>query len=88
MKLEMTQSLLPLFILVVIAVSGSSVSAQVEPGADDSKQIEFFETKVRPLLVNRCFECHSGTAPKLSAGLRLVSRAAVTNAVQSRTESM
>ncbi len=40
--------------------------------ADD----EFFEAKVRPILVARCGECHGATA-KIKGGLRLTSRAAV-----------
>jgi mono/diheme cytochrome c family protein len=35
---------------------------------------EFFEKKVRPILVARCFDCHSGT--KSSGGLSLASKAA------------
>jgi cytochrome c553 len=40
-------------------------------------QIEFFETKVRPLLVDRCFSCHSAKAEKLKAGLYMDSREAL-----------
>jgi hypothetical protein len=40
-----------------------------EPGA-----VEFFETRVRPVLANKCYSCH--TASKLG-GLRLDSRAAI-----------
>ncbi|MAG93436.1 MAG: hypothetical protein CMJ48_06780 [Planctomycetaceae bacterium] len=47
-----------------------------DPVADDAKRIEFFEKKIRPLLVDRCYECHSGTSKSLEAGLRLDSRAA------------
>ena len=44
--------------------------------ADFSKQqIEFFEKKIRPLLVERCYECHQGHAAK--SGLKLDSRAGV-----------
>jgi hypothetical protein len=39
-------------------------------------QLEFFEKQVRPLLARRCYECHSGEAKKLGAGLRLDSRKA------------
>ena len=78
MKFERLRSLALFLILVPMALTGSSVHAQDDPGADDSKQIEFFESKVRPLLVNRCFECHSGTSQKLSAGLRLDSRVGIT----------
>src|SRR5262245_39269503 len=41
--------------------------------ADD----EFFEKKIRPILVENCFECHSAKAPKLKGGLKLDSRATV-----------
>jgi hypothetical protein len=43
--------------------------------ADDAG-IEFFEKQVRPILVARCYECHSGTAKRLEGGLRLDSLAA------------
>jgi hypothetical protein len=39
-----------------------------------SEQLEFFEKKVRPILVQHCFECHSATAKKVKAGLLLDSR--------------
>src|SRR5579864_2351918 len=38
---------------------------------DDSASIEFFEKNVRPVLVDRCYSCHSATAAKLKGGLRL-----------------
>ncbi len=37
--------------------------------------LEFFEKKVRPVLVQHCHECHSATAKKLKGGLLLDSRA-------------
>ena len=40
-----------------------------------SADLEFFETHVRPVLVERCYECHSGQADEPDAGLRLDSRA-------------
>jgi Protein of unknown function (DUF1553)/Protein of unknown function (DUF1549)/Planctomycete cytochrome C len=40
---------------------------------DDPAAVEFFEAKVRPLLVNRCQTCHGGG--KAKGGLRLESRA-------------
>ncbi len=44
------------------------------PTAD---QVEFFERKVRPLLADRCYECHSAGAKKIGAGLLLDSRAGI-----------
>ena len=40
-----------------------------EPSAE---QIEFFEAKIRPLLINRCFECHGNGQSK--GGLSLENR--------------
>jgi hypothetical protein len=37
----------------------------------------FFEKKVRPLLIERCYQCHSNQAKKLRGGLHLDSRAAL-----------
>jgi len=36
---------------------------------------EFFEAKVRPVLVEHCYKCHSAGAKKLKAGLRVDGRA-------------
>jgi hypothetical protein len=38
------------------------------------QQLEFFEQQVRPLLVKRCYSCHSADAKSLKGGLRLDSR--------------
>src|SRR5438128_4055425 len=37
--------------------------------------IEFFENRIRPVLVEHCYECHSASANKLRGGLLLDSRA-------------
>ncbi|MEM8669684.1 MAG: PSD1 and planctomycete cytochrome C domain-containing protein [Planctomycetota bacterium] len=42
-----------------------------EPTRD---QVEFFESKVRPLLVEHCYECHSVDAEEVEAGLLLDSK--------------
>ena len=43
--------------------------------APDPKGIEFFEKHIRPVLVQRCYKCHSAKAKKLKANLRLDTRA-------------
>src|SRR6266581_631340 len=43
-------------------------SAAAQPAAE---QIEFFESKIRPLFVEHCYSCHSEKAEKLKGGLRL-----------------
>ncbi len=42
--------------------------------AEDQK---FFETKIRPVLAEHCFKCHSHQADRIKAGLLLDSRAAL-----------
>src|SRR5438309_980286 len=39
------------------------------------EQAEFFEAKVRPVLVEHCYSCHSAGAKKLKGGLRVDGRA-------------
>ncbi len=45
--------------------------------SDDAAGVEFFEKKIRPVLADHCFQCHSDRAAKLKGGLRLDSRAAM-----------
>jgi hypothetical protein len=40
-------------------------------------QIEFFENKVRPVLANHCYKCHSQKAEKVKGGLTLDTREGV-----------
>ena len=40
-----------------------------------AKQLQFFETKIRPLLAEHCYQCHSGD--RLKGGLNLESRQAL-----------
>jgi hypothetical protein len=42
---------------------------------DPPSGADFFEKKIRPVLIERCFECHSGQAKKPKGGLLLDSRA-------------
>ena len=43
----------------------------------DAASVEFFQTKVKPLLEARCFECHGPETKVLKGGLSLVSRTAI-----------
>ncbi len=43
-------------------------------GADDGTGREFFEAKIRPVLIERCYSCHSVEAAKAKGGLKLDSR--------------
>lgn len=43
----------------------------------DAQGVEFFETKIRPALVEHCHSCHSQDAKRIRAGLRVDSREAL-----------
>jgi mono/diheme cytochrome c family protein len=48
-----------------------AVPARADELRDDPADVEFFEKRVRPLLVQHCYECHSAKAKTLQGGLRL-----------------
>jgi hypothetical protein len=61
-------------IAIVVCLSGvKTLIAQDASPAD----LNFFEKRVRPVLVQRCFECHSAKAEKLKGGLLLDGREAI-----------
>ena len=61
-----------------LAVAFLLLSRAAAPAADDPKAVEFFENKIRPVLVEHCYKCHDEKAAnekKLKGGLRLDSKA-------------
>ena len=63
------------FLLLFICL-GVTFPASAEDTRDVTAGIEFFESQVRPLLVNRCYKCHSAKSDPIEGGLRLDSREA------------
>lgn len=57
-----------LTLLGILALSPALAASEKAPSATD---IEFFEKKVRPLLHQHCYECHSAGAKKIQGGLLL-----------------
>jgi mono/diheme cytochrome c family protein len=58
-----------------VRIAGATQTPAAAPGsAATAAQLEFFEAKIRPLLVNSCFDCHTADE---KGGLRLDSRAAI-----------
>jgi hypothetical protein len=60
--------------LLVVASLLLGAPAAVCAGPD-AEGIDFFEKKVRPVLVEHCYRCHSGQSKSVKGGLRLDSRA-------------
>ncbi len=50
--------------------------APIRAAEIDGSALEFFESRVRPLLVERCYSCHSDRAKRPKGGLRLDTREA------------
>ncbi len=61
--------------LWLAALGGFPEPAKTATPTDD--QIEFFESKVRPVLSEHCYSCHSSQVETPFAGLRLDSREAI-----------
>lgn len=53
---------------VVLLVLGVSPVESADPPGDD---LEFFERKIRPVLVQHCYECHSAGSKALEGGLQV-----------------
>ena len=66
-----------LFALLVLSCVAVIARAEELPrGELPRDQVDFFETKIRPVLVEHCYECHSGKSEKLQGRLLLDSREA------------
>ncbi len=54
--------------------AGQIQGADTDSKPDSAKGIEFFEQKIRPVLVANCYQCHSATSKELKGELRLDTR--------------
>ncbi len=62
----------------VIAILSGVLSASLALGEEATpQQIDFFEKKIRPVLVNHCYECHAAKSKSPKGGLRVDSRASL-----------
>ncbi|MFM9960308.1 MAG: DUF1553 domain-containing protein [Planctomycetaceae bacterium] len=60
--------------IVCLALLTLSLWPAIVSAADEPMGIEFFEKKIRPVLVQHCYECHSADAKAVKGGLLLDSR--------------
>jgi hypothetical protein len=65
----------PLFGTLGAAGHAAEPDPKFDPkDVEHAKKIEFFENKIRPVLVKECFECHSAKAAKVRGGFLLDTR--------------
>src|SRR5438046_5789437 len=60
-----------IFLPVALGVAAAIASPTTKPSAEG---IEYFEKNIRPVLVERCYRCHSKDAEKVKGGLLLDTR--------------
>src|SRR5204863_9118444 len=64
-----------LFAAIAMAIALTDVEGQQQAAPPlSADQVEFFEKKIRPIFVERCYKCHSVQAEKVKGGLLLDSR--------------
>ncbi|MDB6140309.1 MAG: Protein of unknown function (DUF1553)/Protein of unknown function (DUF1549)/Planctomycete, partial [Verrucomicrobiaceae bacterium] len=61
-----------LFFLIALLAAPAAFAADPKP---DAAQTQFFESRIRPVLADKCYQCHSAGAKKLKGGLYLDTRA-------------
>ena len=63
-------------ILTAAAMLGGVIQANAA-APSDLAQLDFFEKKIRPVLAQQCYECHSADAKKVKGGLMVDTREAL-----------
>jgi Protein of unknown function (DUF1553)/Protein of unknown function (DUF1549)/Planctomycete cytochrome C len=78
MKLALCVSKLSLVIWMISIAAGDSPIIAAQPDSSPApiakEDVEFFEKSIRPVLVEKCYGCHSAQAKELKGELRLDSR--------------
>src|SRR6056297_1375845 len=61
--------------------NGKTATESTKPISDEDRR--FFENKIRPVLVEHCYECHSSTSGELEGGLAVDTRSGLRRGGQS-----
>ncbi len=66
------------FAIAMLAFSTASIGEdQNHVTTTDAKGIEFFEQRIRPVLIEHCYKCHSENSKEVQGGFRLDDRRAI-----------
>ncbi|MBI3878183.1 MAG: PSD1 domain-containing protein [Verrucomicrobia bacterium] len=63
--------------LLLAGIAATLNAAAPVPEKLDPDQLAFFEKKIRPVLVEQCYKCHSATSEKVKGGLLLDTKEAL-----------
>ena len=74
MKTLITSSVVWLAFQAVGLSSGQNDVTQYNASRESVDKVTFFETRIRPILVKHCYQCHASTSDEIKGGLRLDSR--------------
>lgn len=72
-----------LYCLIAIGLVLIGIGQPIRAAEPDVAGIEFFESRIRPILVTHCEECHSSASKSLKGGLQLDHREGVTRGGES-----
>src|SRR5438874_7006851 len=72
MRKRKSRSMSTVGMVCLLSVALRAIAADPTP-----EQLEFFEKKIRPVLADNCYSCHSAKAEKLKGGLLLDTKAGV-----------
>ncbi|WP_339728018.1 DUF1553 domain-containing protein [uncultured Gimesia sp.] len=62
-------------VAIVLMLAGGAPVASAKEAPEKDRGIEFFEAKIRPVLIKHCYECHAADAKSIRGGLLLDTRA-------------
>ena len=63
----------PVLALIIAGITQPTAAQEL---TETAQHLEFFEAKIRPVLVQHCYECHSSDSKSVKGGLLLDTRAA------------
>ena len=64
-------------VIFPLVVFGLLIASESHLCAADKKGDDFFERRIRPVLIRECYNCHSAAAIEIKGGLRVDSRDAI-----------
>ena len=64
-------------LLTLLGVFGALPGVRGDEAQPTAAQLEFFETRIRPVLANQCYECHSSQSKKVKGSLLLDTRTGI-----------